>query len=417
MQTVINKFDSALNELLKHYFNDEELKELNCRMYSPEISYDKVSAKINEFYRNQLNISLDNNSDRFTIDRTITFSEKNLSGDNYFDFLVKLGHVCLAGGKLNFANEIFRKIKKNSNSESIRAEALLGMSDILSRRADWAKSLQLIDEASIIFNSRSDNKGLSKCENLRGTIFGERGDFDNARHYFVNSLALINPGDDLETAANLETNLGIIENIQGETEASITHLNNALNKYMLLNNQERIAEIKVNIGMVHYEAGQFNLALHSFDDTIEIAKLNGFYSILSAAYLNKAQTLIALGENNYAYDFAMMAHELGTSIDDKITIADAYKLKGIIARINGDFIASETYLLTSLRINISIENTMNIAETSFELGILYQERNEVINRNTYLNNSLTYFKKINAKSKAKKIESMLSNGFSNQNTI
>jgi tetratricopeptide (TPR) repeat protein len=416
MKNTNQKFDWAVDNLFKNYFDDEQVNQLNAKINSTFAEYDDITSKINEFYQSQLNLKADLASDRQKIDRAITFSEKKLEKKDFEKFLLELGHICISSGKLNLANEIFKKVKNNPSSEKVKAEAILALSDIFSRRADWARSLQLIDEASIIYNNDSDNNGMSKCENMRGTIFGERGDFENAKQYFLNSLALINPEEDIEMAANLETNLGIIENIQGETEKSLFHLNNALAKYTQIKNSNRIAEVKLNIGTVLQEAGLYDLAEESLDEVIKIALIKGYHSTLCLAYLTKSQVLLAKKDFIYASEFADNALELGTSLDDKLTVADAYKIKGIVARYSGNFKNAEFYLLISLRMNTKLNNTMNIAETSFELGILYQGFDQMEKRDEFLNNSLSYFRKINARTKVHKIEELLERGIVKKNS-
>jgi tetratricopeptide (TPR) repeat protein len=411
-----HKFDWAVDNLFQSYFNEDEVNQLNSKINSTFVEYDDITSKINEFYQSQLNLRADLANDRQKIDRAITFSEKKLGKVEFEKFLLDLGKICISNGKLNLANEIFKKVKNNPTSEKVKAEAILALSDIFSRRADWARSLQLIDEASIIYNNFSDNSGISKCENLRGSIYGERGDFENAKQYFLNSLALINTSEEIEMAANLETNLGIIENIQGETEKSLLHLNNALAKYTKLKNSSRIAEIKLNIGTVFYEAGQYELAEDSLDEVIKIALIKGYHRTLSMAYLTKSQVLLAKKDFIYSGEFADKALELGTSLDDKLTVADAYKIKGVVARYSGNFKNAEFYLLTSLRLNTKLNNTLNIAETSFELGILYQGYEEMDKRDEFLTSSLGYFKKINARTKVLKIEEMLRHSIVKKNS-
>ena len=50
---------------------------------------------------------------------------------------------------------------------------------------------------------------------------------------------------------------------------------------------------------------------------------------------------------------------------------------------------------------------MNAAQTSFELGILYDKMNDTQSKKTHLNKSKEYFKNIGAMSKAESIEKML----------
>ncbi len=410
MKNSIDKFEIELDGLLKRYFNDDELSRLNQNINPPKEGSDKITGMINDFYRNQLQIEINNCSERIKIDRTVTFSEKTLQADKFYIFLLDLSQLCLSRGRLNLANELFKKVKKNSNNNVRKAESLLGLADVFSRRADWQRSLVTIEEAESIYRELNDNGGLAKCENLLGSIYGERGDLAKAKAYFLNSLALINPENDVEFAAALETNLGVLENIQGQTDNSIKHLTNALVSYTKLGNNRRITDIKHNIGMVYLESGDYESALAAFDEAIEIAKQGSFISTLSLIYLAKSQVLVATDDLYYASEFADKALDISNSTDDKLTSADSYRVKGIIERSRKNFDAAETYLLTSLRINTNLKNEHNIALTSLELAALYEEKNNSQSKESYLTSALNYFKQINACKEVKKIEDMLGIG-------
>jgi len=410
MKNSIDKFEIELDGLLKRYFNDDELSWLNQNINPSKKGSDKVTGMINDFYKNQLQIEINNYSERIKIDRTVTFSEKTLQSDKFYIFLLDLSQLCLSRGRLNLANELFKKVNRNSNNNVRKAESLLGLADVFSRRADWQRSLVTIDEAESIYRELNDNGGLAKCENLLGSIYGERGDLAKAKAYFLNSLALINPENDVEFAAALETNLGILENIQGQTNNSIKHLTNALASYTKLGNNRRVTDIKHNIGMVYLESGDYESALATFDEAIEIAKQGSFISTLSLIYLAKSQALVETDELYYASEFADKALDISNSTDDKLTSADSYRVKGIIERSMKNFNAAETYLLTSLRINTNLKNEHNIALTSLELADLYEEKNNSESKESYLTGALNYFKQINAFKEVKKIEDMLGIG-------
>ncbi|MCH7962414.1 MAG: tetratricopeptide repeat protein [Bacteroidetes bacterium] len=407
MDSLVNNFEKELDGLLEQYLGDGELNHLNLNINPPKEGNNKIPGTINDFYLNQLQIENNNYSERIKIDRSITFSEKTLQPNNFYEFLLDLGQLCLSGGRLNFANEIFRKVKTRSSKTLHKAESLLGLADVFSRRANWQRSLRTIEEAGSLYRELNDNSGLAKCENLLGSIYGERGDLAKAKDYFLNSLSLINPENDLELAANLDTNLGIIDNIQGNTDDSIKHLTNALVSYNKLGNNRRIAETKLNIGMVYLESADYESALATFDEGIEIAKQGRFMSILCIIYLAKSQVLIATDDLYYASEFADKALDMSNSTDDKLTSADIYRVKGIIERRRKNYNDAETYLLNSLRMNTSLKNEQNIAETSIELAVLYQEKNNSQSKNSYLTSALNYFKQINAFKKVKKIEDML----------
>lgn len=404
-----NTFEIELDGLLKEYIGHEEFHIFNHKLNYGNNAADEVSAKINDFYKDQLQLNICSYNERIKIDRTITYSQKKLDSDKFSQFLLELGQVCLSGGKLNFATEIFKKayICSFDSNGKPKAEALMGLADVYSRRANWTRSLSITAEAETIYKNNNDKVGLAKCENFLGSIYGEIGDLDNAKHHFLKSLSLINQGTDLEIAANLETNLGVIETIRGNSVDSLMHFNKALKIYFELGQFKRVSEVYLNMGMVYLETEEYELAISAFDDGIKTAKDGGFISVLCLIYLAKSRALISMNDFYYALQFADKAFEISHNIDDKLTLADIYKVKGIIERHLKNFDTAESYLLNSLRINKTLKNAMNIAETSFELAVLYEELKNYESKYFYLKNSLNYYKEIKALVKIKTIEEML----------
>ncbi len=403
-----NTFEIELDKLLKEYFGDDNLCKFNLNINCPQDAGDGISERINEFYRDQLQIEVDSYDERIKIDRTITFSEKRLKPEKFCMFLLNLGKICISGGKLDLAAEIFRKANRQVKSITLKAESLLGLADVLSRKANWGRSFGTIAKARMLYKQIDDKIGIAKCENLFGSILGEQGDIENAEKHFLKSLSLINPEVDLEIAANLETNLGIITHIRGNSLDSLKHLNKALIIQTSLGNYKNVAEINLNIGMVYLDIEKFELAVIAFDEGIRTAKQYRFISILCLIYLAKSKALIEMNEIHNAVEFVDKALEISHSIDDKLTLADIYKIKGIIERQLKNYKVSESYLLSSLRINNALKNEMNIAETSLELAVLYGELKNSNSKDFHLRCSLSYYREINATSKVKKIEEILS---------
>ena len=93
--------------------------------------------------------------------------------------------------------------------------------------------------------------------------------------------------------------------------------------------------------------------------------------------------------------------------ETKLSIADLYKIQGIVSRRIKDYSLAEDYFLTSLRINRELKNELNFAETSFELGILYNDLKDVEKAKPYLLDALKFYKKVKSKTEIAKIEEYL----------
>lgn len=407
MQLTYSKFEHELNRFLKGYLKDDSYDHLQERLDSTEKEIDQVSEKINHFYQTQLQTDITHSNDRIKVDRIITFSEKKLQNDKFCKFLIELARICLAEGRLDLANEIFRKANKMTNNNLVKAESFLGLAGVFSKRANWSRSIEMISQAKYLYKSLDDYKGLAKCENLLGTVYGELGDILKAKKYLLSSLSFIKSDDDVELAAILYTNLGIVHHIQEESTDSLNYLEKALKLYQTLGKGKNTAEVNLNIGLVHFDNGNYDEAIKSFDAAINIAKEGEYLSVLCLLYLAKSEVLLRQKNFYYASEFANKALEISHNADDKLTIADIYKVKGIVARELNDFEASETYLLNSLRINKSFNNELNAAETSFELGVLYEKMHDPKSKMSHLKRSKEYFTDIGASDKVKKIEQFL----------
>ena len=68
------------------------------------------------------------------------------------------------------------------------------------------------------------------------------------------------------------------------------------------------------------------------------------------------------------------AIDLFTKSHDRLSLADSYKVKGMIHRDMKSLDAAASFLQTSLRINIELNNNLNIAESYSEIGLLEIKR-------------------------------------------
>jgi tetratricopeptide (TPR) repeat protein len=85
-------------------------------------------------------------------------------------------------------------------------------------------------------------------------------------------------------------------------------------------------------------------------------------------------------------------------------MADIYKIQGIIERNLSNYKLSENYFLTSLRLNQDLSNSLNKAETLYELGKLYVDMNQKNMGLEVFKSSLEYFRNINSAGMVRKLK-------------
>ena len=395
-----NILTNNINDLLKEFFTALQLKEING-------TFQSISQPTHQPSTRQIDISAENINRRRFIDGVITYAMNNLVEDVYPKLLLELGKLLADSEEINLAEEILHNSMGKVRSKSYYAESLLAIAHIFIRKGYWDKSYILIDQAKEIFAKRDDKHGLAKCENLYGIIYGERGDLKKSREYFLCGRDLLQNSNNTKLSAQVEMNLGIIENIFGNFSNAEKHFLDALHKFEALNEQKQVALLKHNLGMFYVEQQDYKKAIEEFDKGIAISLRKNYKTILAISYLGKANALLCLGNYTDASEYTNKAMDTAIIIEDKHTIADVYRITGILERKLKYYDTAEKYFQISLRLNTELNNKLNLAETSFELGLLNSEIGNENEKNHWLKESLKYYTDINVKHKIKIIDEML----------
>ncbi len=400
-------FRKDISNLISIYFEGNDLKEFNQHFLTEYSVEENGLSYISESDKSQLSYTLTPSKDRFQIDRTITLASKKLEREKYINLLRNLSELCVTHGMLNLASEIIEKIKRENKIKAVYADSQLILADIMARKGKWTNSIRNIRSAKKVFELFNDENGLAKCANITGTIYGEKGNLRKAKAYFEDSLELAQKGNDKKLIAMLEVNLGIVNNINENYEEALKYFNEALRRLEELGDLRRISEVRHNIGMMFKEQKYYHSALQQFDSAISIAIRNEYNPILAISYISKAEILVNLKEHSFAAAIAEKAKEVAHMLDDKVTIAEVYRLQGIIYKSMENYKLAENCFMSALRINKKLGIGLNTAECYYELALLYSLLDNVDEEKKFLNYSLEYYKLFNAANHIEEIKSKL----------
>jgi adenylate cyclase len=159
--------------------------------------------------------------------------------------------------------------------------------------------------------------------------------------------------------------------------------------------------------MLDYDAQKLKRALGEFDKSIDLCIEINYLRIMGLVFLGKAITYLKLHNLPMASVFSDKVMKACHNINDRLSVADIYKVKGIITRELGEFERSEILLKTSLMMNLKLGNKLNEAETSFELGRLYCKLNDKKKSVKWFTKAFTYYKGQGTKKKIMEIEPLL----------
>ena len=335
---------------------------------------------------------------RIPVDKVITYCAKELSKEKYFNLILDLAQLMFFAGEISYsleiAEDLLSKVQATRKYASTQAETILMISKIYWSQAHWNECSYYIDEAMSIFKSIKSEPGIAKCENMLGTLYGERGDFDKAQKHLKNALNHLSEKDDISARAMILTNLGIISTIKGDYEKAVWNYKNAELKFNQINDVRRLARVYHNIGMLYTSMESYDAALDEFNKCITLSLENDYLSNCAVAYIGKAYIYTKLNNPPLADAYTDKAMEIACKLNDTLSIADIYKVKGMIQNNMSNFELSEELFENSIRLNKDIDSKLNKAESSAQLGNLLKKSDRLEEAKPYLKSATNFFNKL-----------------------
>jgi len=405
MKSKVKNLSEGFQEVLAKYFSENDLKVFFKKIsaLTPVVEQQETKLKGAAAYN-----ATNSPRFRFEADQAITYAERKLSLEQFLDLLGNLGRLSIAHGEVSLATDISNKmlnvIKNDERFTNITAYTFFHFAEIYSRQAMWKESQTYIKKALTLFQKQGDMIGIARGENLFGTIYAGRGYLKSAKQHFEKGLAAVDAAKDRGTVALIENNLGIVCNIEGNYDEAYSYFRRALTYFEGMKDYQHIAEIRHNIGMVFMQKKEYSNALKEYEASINVSISARYLPTLAISYVSKSYIYCEINDYALANAFADKGMEISYKINDKLTIEDIYKIKGIIERKNKHFEASENFFFSSLRLNKELDNELNYAETAVELAVLYKNYNKTEDADKYFGQALTFYKKIKALPEIEKIK-------------
>lgn len=390
-----------LKNLLDDYMTEASSREFIIKLREDNSVYNNEVSDFSELDKSHVEYEVPKGIDhRVMIDRMITHCENELTEERFYNLLLDLSRLMLHCGEVTFSLEIAENLLGNLNSDnkyvSFTAEANLIISRIYWSQAIWDDCNYYVSKAKELFLSISSEPGIAKCENMLGTLYGEKGENEKAMKHFENALKYLKEDDDLSVRAMILTNLGIMNTMNGDFEKAVWNYKTAVEKFESLNDAWYLSRTYHNIGMLYTRMGKYDAALDEFNKCISHSLDNDYLSNCAIAYVGKAFIYTKLKNSALADAYTDKAMEIAYKINDTLSIADIYKIKGMIQTEMDDFQLSEEFFENSLRLNKELENKLNEAESSVELGKLLKKNNREEDAKPYIDSAVSYYKEIKA---------------------
>jgi predicted ATPase/class 3 adenylate cyclase len=269
-----------------------------------------------------------------------------------------------------------------------------------------------VRKSLVLREELGDIVGVARSYNNLGLLKWRKGDWDQALEDFSRSLELNHILGDIEGLVHLHSNMGLLLTDRGKLEQARVHLEQSLE------GAQKIGHAYLE-GLAHAHLSHYWLAVGEWQTTIdyclqsiEILGLIGSKEVWVDLYVSMGEAYLGLGNVEYASDSCNKALELhreqnpdkqGPSIEEGRIL----RLRGNIARAQGDYEKAADYLRQSSEHFAGIDNHLELGRTSAARAILAQESGNAIEAGICANEARFIFRQLHADMELQRMEKMI----------
>lgn len=303
-------------------------------------------------------------------------------------------------GEYGQAIECFAEAVRLGNERgemSIAAVALRRIGHIYSKMSEWSKALEHYEKSIETARSSGDMIAVANAMCAMGTVHLERGEWAQVKSSYEKALEIATEKQDPQLRSQVLNNLGAMYNILGEWREAIWCYEKSIPLLRSIHNVRGLAETYNNLGMTYRDKNELRIANRYFKKSLEIARSEGDVRLTATINLNRVEASLRLGELEEARERCEEAFEILTRINDRLGIAEAVRLYGVIYRKMKKYSLAMHHLEESIRINTECENPLGAAEAMRELGLLHLAKGDSREALSTLGRSFRIFKDLKAK--------------------
>ena len=397
----LSKIDEKVEELAYHFRNSDDKEKAIFYL-------DKAGDKAQSLYafKNAINFYLDSIK---ILESTEPGKEQLTQLSEIYNRLAfsqsTVGKRKEAEISLNKALKYCRKIK-DKNTESL---ILMSMGNLYGDMGKWDKAIEYFKNSLFISEDISNLRRKARIIKSIGLAYLFRGDTERGYKYLKECLETCKEMKDDNLYIMVLNNLGIYYDMVGDWKDAINTYKKSLSISKKYDNIIEISNVMGNLGFAYSSLNESEQAIYYFKESIKLSdKIGDIY--------NKGINYIHLGEEYLRKDefkvvkyYISNAEKIFKELEDKLGLADVYRLKAKMFKKIKNWKDSETFFIKAIKTYSQFGDKINEGESYYEWGdMLFIKKTKDLAKKKLLK-SKKLLESIGARKYLKEIEEKLDN--------
>ncbi len=204
-------------------------------------------------------------------------------------------------------------------------------------------------------------------------------------------------GDESKTADAL-SNIGVIHWQMGNFSMALDYHLEALSIYETTGNETGIARSTTNIGIIFSDQSHYEKALEYFFRSLLVYEEEEHQPGMAAVFNNIGMVYEHQGDYDLAEQYHLRSLELKKEMNDEKGMSFSFNNLGLVQQGKMNYEKAMEYFNKALEIRVALNDKREIANTASNLGFLYYLLKDSENSGKYLSQALSHYTEVDDKS-------------------
>lgn len=240
---------------------------------------------------------------------------------------------------------------------------------------DFQKSIDVAQQGYELSLKINDIEGAAMNMNNIAFVYRAWGESDKALENFKLALKLSIEAERPDMQAVFYQNIGIVHNRAGRSVAALDAYFTSLEIFESIEDEGGISDMLHNIGLVYKINGEFEKSMTYYRQSVAYdLKIADTLDIITS-YHNIGNAMIKLGDYDSARFYLSKSYQLAKSSGQRCFNGEAGALGDFYYQL-GKLDSAEHYLQQELQAIAQCGNTAHLTTATYNLGLIYRERNQ-----------------------------------------
>lgn len=271
-----------------------------------------------------------------------------------------LGQFSLA---LNTYDEVLTIAHKVGDDASrIATSTQINIASIQLQQGQYQQGLATYLEMLPAYKENAEEPAIAAIEADIGAAYRSLGDLDNARLYLGTALEKFEAIGNLESAANIRNNMGLVALQAGDLFEAQTCLEQTLTIWQALDNPAAASAALANLASIDAAQGDFTTAVPQAEAALALIQQSGRRADETRLLLLLGLSYLGLGETDTAKVYGQQVVEMAISLDDPALTVAGQVLLGSAYYIEEDKLIAYEHIQQAIASLEQLQGIITVAE-------------------------------------------------------